>query len=195
MENDVKIVEMFITSTMVVGLIAIGLGWEMLTAFLPIVAIIISGLTLYFSRRVKDAGILLMKDDVEGQFFCDFSGDDEMVAADESYVKTGMEFMGGHFSFTLTFYNKGDRMSAVKIKEIELPDEDLIPTVMEDNFSVSPHTHYIYKPADLYFPVKLPVLAVRPFRIETVKITYSWTKKEKENKVTEKIPINCQVII
>lgn len=197
MEDDVKIIEIFVTLLVITGLIAIGLGWEIITTLLPIIAIIISGLTFYYSRKVTEAEVGIIKDDIEGVFFVGYSGGDEIAGSNGTYIKTEKKYIGGSLRFTLTFYNKGDRMSIVKVKEITLPDLNKSASpydsvTLQNNFSIPPHSHYLYNPADVYFSANGE--DIPPTEIKIIKITYTWTKKEETQSTSEEIPISCEIL-
>jgi hypothetical protein len=162
------------------AVLIIGMLFEVvtLTDIASIFALLIAVIAFYYSKIVEGAEVMVMKDDVEATFF--------LINNDDMY-------RGGSLRFSLVFYNRGDRMSVLKIKEIDICDQPLesVKMIRDNNISIPPTSHHLYEPSDIYFK---STDSQPPSSISFIRIKFTWTKKDNIKEENIKIPIICDIV-
>lgn len=142
-------------------------------------AVIIAALVLYYSHVVIDENIELLKENVEATFF-------------PRDILPSRVFKRGTLRLSLIFYNKGDRMSVLKIDKILIPDHDLKSNKLELLHSISPHSHQLVK-IDNQMLERDDYVETESLKIDSMVIEYFWTKKGKIKNVKETILVKCEI--
>lgn len=100
-------------------------------------------------------------------------------------------FEGAYLTGSLFFYNEGDRMSIVKIKEIEVLDSNLQPYILNEQFIIKQGEAY-----DFHYKIKFSSkdkYRPPPESIDTFKVKYTYTSKNSTKSKTEEIPIHVNI--
>ncbi len=178
------------------GMFSFGLwGWSSGTfesfIFTTIIAVILAIIALFHQKASYGAKVSIVNEKIEATFFPQYGK--AAVTVHEPRLSTTIKenaFIGGRLRTSLIFYNGGDKMSVVTIKNANLPNLNLEPHRIDESFNIQPHSHYEYKFQDTFFSSKDHI---NPISISLLHLEYNWVKKGQLKVKKEDISIICEI--
>lgn len=184
MEKEMIIIQGVINTLAFGGLILFLLGFQIVYMILPVISMLLSGFAIYYSKLVKDAEIVVVKDNIRAKFY---------------YTISNNFFSGGSLNINLLFYNRGDKESIVYIDDLEIQNLDCSwitrPSEHTDTefLIIKPRSPLEIK-TEARFNAKEPTSEETISSIDKIQLKYHWIKKERINPCVEEVRILCETI-